>query len=256
MSEFIKQVRQASSLVIPGWFHPSQYLTRLARKRTGCQVRSGPFKGVRYTKESIGSAYIPKLLGIYERELVPQVEQICAAGPAVVVDIGAAEGYYAIGLAVRNPKAKVIAFETERSGQAALREMAWLNSVGERLVIRSRCEPADLALALDTAANPVVVCDVEGYEQKLLDPQAVPALRRAMVLAEMHEHICAGVTVKIKRAFQATHLIEEIHQTKRHRADFPWSTFGTRILHGSYIDWAVSEWRPVRMSWLWMVPRA
>jgi hypothetical protein len=28
----------------------------------------------------------------------------------------------------------------------------------------------------------------------------------------------------------------------------------TGLLPRSYLNWAVSEWRPTRMSWLWMRP--
>jgi hypothetical protein len=28
------------------------------------------------------------------------------------------------------------------------------------------------------------------------------------------------------------------------------------VFPARYVDWAVSEWRPVRMSWLWMKPKA
>ena len=85
----------------------------------------GPFKGVRYIDTAQGSAYIPKLLGIYERELTPQIEDLISLQPVLIVDLGAAEGYYAVGLAMRLKSAQVIAFEMEHSGQAALKK--WHN---------------------------------------------------------------------------------------------------------------------------------
>ncbi|MEI9962769.1 MAG: hypothetical protein WDM76_17125 [Limisphaerales bacterium] len=110
--------------IIPDRFRPVGYLTHLTQERTGRQVRSGFFVGMRYGSNSVGSAYLPKLLGIYERELAAQMEGICASRPGLIVDVGAAEGYYAIGLARRNPQAHIVAFEMEPHGQSALREMA------------------------------------------------------------------------------------------------------------------------------------
>lgn len=240
--------------IVPERFRPIGYLTQLTRERTGCRVRAGSFAGLRYGSNSVGSAYLPKLLGIYERELSAQVESICAAKPGLIVDIGAAEGYYAIGLARRDPQAHIVAFEMETRGQSALREMAGLNNVADRVEIRGKCEAPDLVAALGDTAAPVVVCDVEGYEEKLLDPQAVPALRQATILVELHDFIIPGITEKLKERFGATHRIEHIWQQPRSRADFPWRTLGTALLPKSYLDWAVSEWRPVRMSWLWLVP--
>jgi hypothetical protein len=149
--------------IVPERFRPIGYLTRLTQERTGCQVRSGFFVGMRYGSNSVGSAYLPKLLGIYERELAAQVESICAGEPGLIVDVGAAEGYYAIGLARRNPQTRVVAFEMEPRGQSALREMAGLNGVANRVEVKGKCEAEDLAAALGDTQGAVVVCDVEGY---------------------------------------------------------------------------------------------
>lgn len=241
--------------VVPARFRPIGYLTHLVRERTGCQVRQGPFANMRYVHDSIGSAYLPKLLGLYEQELALCVEAISQRRPELIVDIGAGEGYYAVGLALRNPSARVIAFEMEPAGQRAVAEMARLNRVDDRLEIHGKCEAADLAAALAAVPNPVVVCDVEGYEDQLLDSLAVPALRRATVLVEVHEFVIPGITIQLKNRFAESHRIVHLWQTPRARTDFPWRTLGTMLLPRSYLDWAVSEWRPERMSWLWMEPK-
>ena len=240
--------------IIPERYRPIGYLLHLTRTRTGCRVYSGSFAGVRYAADSVGSAYIPKLLGIYEQELSAEVESICRRKPRLIVDIGAAEGYYAVGLAVCNPQAKVIAFEMDPKGRAALQDMSRLNQVVNRVEVRGKCEPSDLAAALENVTDPVVICDVEGYEEKLLDPRSVPALAKAAILVELHDFIIPGITEELKQRFEATHRIKHIWQQPRSRSQFPWHTFGTRLLPKSYLDWSVSEWRPVQMAWLWMEP--
>ena len=240
--------------VIPARYRPIGYLQHLTRMRTNNCVRSGPFAGVRYVQDSIGSAYIPKLLGIYESELAEEVESICSRKPDLIVDIGAAEGYYAVGLAVRNPSARVVAFETQPTGQAALREMARLNRVSSRVEVRGKCEPTHLTEVLTQTNAPAILCDVEGYEDRLLDPQAVPALAKATILVELHDFIVPGITEILRKRFSATHHLTHISQRTRSRKQFPWRTLATRLLPNSYLDWSVSEWRPARMAWLWMVP--
>ena len=162
--------------------------------------------------------------------------------------------YYAIGLARRLPQTKVIGFEMEPRGQQALQEMAALNGVNARVEVRGKCEPADLAAALGNEPDAVVVCDVEGYEEQLLDPTAVPALRHTAILVELHDFIIPQITETLKQRFAATHRIIHIWQEPRSRDEFPWRTLGTALLPKSYLDWSVSEWRPVRMAWLWMEP--
>src|ERR1041385_2176536 len=126
--------------IVPERYRPIGYLTDLVQVRTGNRVRLGPFAGMHYVSNSVGSAYLPKLLGIYERELTEVLETECARQPGLIVDIGAAEGYYAVGLALRNPAARIIAFEQNPQGQVALCKMAILNGVADRLQIHGRCE--------------------------------------------------------------------------------------------------------------------
>jgi len=251
MSAFLGVVR----FVLPKIMRPYEYLTQLARTRTDCTVRSGPFQGMRYVRFSQGSAYIPKLLGTYERELAPYIRRAVEQQPRLVVDLGAAEGYYAIGMARRLPRAQVLAFEMVAEARDAVRKMARLNDVDSRVAVHGKCEPDDLVSALAVESDALVICDVEGYEEKLLDPAAVPMLRRLPILVELHDFVVPRVTDLLRQRFSATHKITHIWQEERSRTDFPWRTPGMLLLPPAYIDWAVSEWRPVRMAWFWMEPR-
>jgi hypothetical protein len=247
-SEFIRSV-------IPARWRPIGYLEHLVRSRTGGRIPKGPFAGMRYIDNAFGSAYVPKLLGIYERELNPFIEQACAQNFPLIVDVGAAEGYYAIGMALRNPDARMVAFEMEQKGRAALEEMAKLNGVLSRVEIRGKCKPEDLAQLLAASGRALILCDVEGDEEILLDPEAIPSLAHARLLVEMHEFISLGISERVTQRFAATHTVRRIWQEDRHRSDFPFATLATRLLPRSYLDWSVNEWRPERMSWLWMEPR-
>jgi predicted O-methyltransferase YrrM len=210
---------------------------------------------MRYLQSSVGSAYLPKLLGIYERELNPFIKQACVLNCPLIVDIGAAEGYYAVGMALRNPNARIVAFEMEERGRRAMEEMAKINGVAARIEIRGKCDSENLKTVLADAQCPLIICDAEGSEETLLQPDAIPAMRRAHLLVEMHEFISAGITDRITKRFATTHNVRRIWQEDRHRSDLPFTTLGTKLLPRSYLDWAVSEWRPERMSWLWMEPR-
>lgn len=250
--------------MIPERFRPIGYLTRLVRQRTGSTVRQGPFAGMRYTDRAIGSAYLPKLLGTYERELARLIEAGCALRPSLIVNLGAGEGYYAVGLALRNPQARVLAFEKDPAGRSALAEMAQRNGVEQQVHIQGECDPATLQATLATHLGRLppgvnrlafVLCDVEGDEAVLIDPNSVPSLRRALILLETHEFVRAGVTRKLQEQFASTHQIECVWQRPRSISEFPFRSPGTWILPRSYLEWALSEWRPATMCWLWMQPR-
>jgi hypothetical protein len=207
---------------------------------------------MRYAQVSRGSAYIPKLLGIYEREVAPYIERAIARQPRLVVVLGAAEGYYAVGMARRLPSVQVVAFEMDEETRDVLREMAGLNAVDSRVTVLGRCEPDDLAAVLARESDALIICDVEGYEERLLDPAVIPSLRRLPLLVELHDFLIPNVTELLWQRFCATHELTHIWQQDRSNAEFPWRTLGTTLIHSSYLAWAVSEWRPARMAWYWM----
>jgi hypothetical protein len=243
--------------IIPARFRPIGYLENLVGARTKGRIPGGPFAGMRCIGTAVSNAqiHIPKLLGIYERELNPYIEEACALHFPLIVNVGAAEGYYAVGMALRNPTAKVIAFEKEAAERWALAEAARLNAMTDRVEIRTICEREDLERLVAHTSRALVICDVEGYEAVLLDPASAPSLRRAFILVELHEFIERGIGKKIRERFLATHEIRQIEQQDRAIADFPFQNFYTRCLPKRYLHWAVGESRPERMSWFWMVPR-
>lgn len=209
---------------------------------------------MKYVQSSVGSAYLPKLLATYELEIQPVIEQIAAGGFDLLINIGAAEGYYAVGLARKCPGLCVIAFERNPRGQEAVRLLAQQNGVAG-IAIMGNCEPRDLARALDGGRRSLVVCDIEGGELEVLDPANCPALADAHILVELHEFAVKGITETIRQRFEPTHRIEHIWERNRVLSDFPLRSPWLSILPNFALLDTMREWRPERMSWFWMTPR-
>lgn len=241
-----------------GWkhVHPREiarlYLNRAFEKGI---VMGGPFKGLRYGAASVGSQLAPKLLGSYECELNHVIDQICNRPPRCIVDVGAAEGYYAVGLAVKCAHSSVIAFEADARGRELLRQNAKLNGVLSRIRICGRCGKPELAEALEKNPQALVVMDVEGDEFDLLDPIDLPALRDSPILVELHPQYSVDITEEISGRFRDSHFQELIWQMDRTLRDLPVSAVINTLL-GRWLILATSEFRPLQMSWLWMRPKS
>lgn len=187
----------------------------------GLAVRRGPFARMQYPGHAaVGSTLYPKLLGSYERELHDTLERIVERPYATLVDVGAAEGYYAVGLALRMPDVAVIAFEAHALGRQTLQEMAALNTVAERVQVLGTATCANLA-ALRPRAPILVICDCEGGEYELLDPAKIAWLRDADILVEVHQmHGLDGRAV-LKARFAETHDITAIEVRQRDSSLYP-----------------------------------
>ena len=217
-------------------------------RKSGGKVMSGPFAGMKWRKGNPHRAYI---LGTQEIELHPTIEGMIMEGFPDLVNVGAADGYYAVGFALRCPGMRVLAFEQEAEHQAELDEVATTNGVRARLTIAGYCGPAELESALATRPDALVLVDIEGGEIDLLDPSLVPSLRSVTVLIETHDGLRAGCEAAMRERFAASHRIETIGTRERTMADLPKSLAGVPWPIGpSRLRAYMQENRKIHQTWL------
>lgn len=214
--------------------------------RDGTTVLAGSFAGMAYPVRAAEGARAARVLGAYEASLEPVIETIVARPYACVIDIGCAEGYYAVGLARRMPRARVLARDTSEQAQALCRALAEANGVAHRVEVGGLWTPADFALC--EAAKSVVICDVEGAEAELLDPMAGPGLLRADILVEVHEGMRPGLLALLTSRFGASHRITRIDRALRPDRLPAWAE-DLSDLDRLLLLW---EWRASPTPWLWM----
>jgi hypothetical protein len=208
-------------------------------------IRNGPFEGMIYRVPASEGSYPARLLGAYEASLAPVIEGIIAQPPGLIVDVGCAEGYYAVGLARRLPQVPVWARDASDTAQSLCRNLCAQNGV-TNVTVGGLLTHADLAVC---AAQPtVLICDIEGAEAELLDPAAAPALARADILVEVHEGMRPGLLSLLEARFAATHRITRLGRHLVSDALPPqaegWSDMDRLI--------ALWEWRASPTPWLWM----
>jgi len=205
--------------------HPANYarVTTMITQKYGRSVIEGPFRGMKYVDAAAGSAYIPKILGCYEAEMHHFIERIIESNYSVIIDVGCAEGYYAVGLAYRCPAALVYAFDGASEARQLCQTMAKLNGVENRLFIDGFCDSRQLQ-GLPTE-NTLLICDVDGYEVELLRPDLVPALKKMDILVELHEPLRPGITLTIISRFKETHEISMVDAIDRNPRQHPLVSF-------------------------------
>jgi hypothetical protein len=196
------------------------YREQLARQRRlgakvspGNVVRSGPFAGMRYHDPATNSVLLPKLAGTYELEVAHAIERMIRTQPDLVLDVGSAEGYYAVGMAWRLPRAKVVAFDLRSSQRYLTSRLAEMNGVD--LEIRGAASVGEVEALLQSSVNPVVICDIDGGEDVIIDPSAVPSLSRAALLVETHDMFVDSVTDRITHRLSSTHDVTFIASESR-----------------------------------------
>ena len=214
----------------------------------GTKVLQGPLAGMDFIERSAEGCHVAKLLGCYEQPLHPHIHVALSGKYSKIVNIGCAEGYYAIGFARAIPNLISLAFDTDPGAQNACRELAERNGVSDRVEIGGLFTPADFANYKDEAA--LIFCDIEGAEQELLDPEMAPGLRTLDIIVESHECIRPGVTQTLVSRFTESHNIELVEDNgSRQLANLP--EWFTKLSHLDQLL-ATWEWRSGPTPWLVM----
>ena len=169
----------------------------------GTHVLQGPLKGLDFIEQSSEGCHIAKLLGCYEQPLQPYITSAIRNGYATILNIGCAEGYYAVGLARAMADTKIFAFDIDPKAQVACKELASKNGVSDRVKVGGLFSPSNF-LNYDQGST-LVFCDIEGAELELLNPENAPALKSMDLIVESHECLQAGITDTLIARFSSTH---------------------------------------------------
>ena len=255
----LRQLRPFSALVNFCTARERTYRERCARaagkaidsrtERDGSVISTGAgiFKGMRWPRAVVvGSEFAPKVLGTYELEIQHFFRRFFADGDATsFVDIGAAEGYYAVGAALSKPGLKVFAFERQKQAHKVIADLAARNGVSQQIDLHAEF---DLVQARDfpLGERPVVLVDIEGGEKDLIDEDFADFFRRAIVVVEIHDFAFPGAGRKVREVLSRTHKLQVVDYSASIRRSL---RAGTGF---SVLDWdlATSEKRPHGNYWL------
>ena len=215
----------------------------------GTIIYSGPFQGMDYVRTATEGALVPRLLGTYESELHPHLAAFAQAGLDCVIDVGCAEGYYAVGLARQMPGVTVYAHDIDENARVSCAELAAKNGVADRVVIGGEFQPEDFQRF--AGRKVLVMVDTEGAEVAILDPARGPALSGMHIIVETHDGFTPGALATMMERFQATHDIVRVDQAGK---VFDAPVWLKKLGHLDQLL-ATWEWRSFPTPWLVMTPK-
>jgi hypothetical protein len=224
----------------------------------GNTVRYGLFRGlqlVRDTQWGVGLDRASMLLGFYEQEVLASLAALDAER-RIFMDIGAADGYYAVGALVSGRFDRAVCFESSADSRYVIARNAELNGVQDRLTVMGEATPGFAeCLSSDERRRAVVLMDIEGGEFALLDARALATLRDTVVIVELHDWLVpdgAQGLARLRALASETHDITEFRMSSRDPSRIPelWAFDDTD-------RWLLcAEGRPVLMSWLRLDPKS
>ena len=220
-------------------------------QQEGKKIISGPFQGMEFVEQSSEGCHIAKLLGTYEQPLFPHIEDAISAKFDVIINVGCAEGYYAVGMSMRMPEAKVFAFDTNNQAQESCKRLALTNKVSERIQVGGTFSTSDFKKY--ESESTLLLCDIEGAENELLDISITERLKDICIIVESHDCLVPGTTQRLTERFSATHNITQVDDAgSREIAEAPAWFKNLSHLDQLLATW---EWRSGPTPWLVMKPK-
>jgi hypothetical protein len=220
-------------------------------KHHGTVVMQGPLKGLDFLQNSAEGCHIAKILGCYEQPLQNHIQLAITIPYEIILNIGCAEGYYAVGMALQMPATKVLAFDLNPKAQEVCVGLAQKNGVSDRVNVGGLFRPEDFATY--SKQKTLVFCDIEGGEKELLNPKFASSLIGMDIIVESHECLLPGITQELVDRFKDSHDIEVINDNgQRNLINEP--SWFNNLAHLDQLL-ATWEWRSGPTPWLVMKAR-
>lgn len=232
-------------------------LSATLNERFSATVRYGPFKGLQLSREIWWGKTdrAGMLLGLYEQEVLNSVKLAAAAKRPSFIELGAADGYYGVGVLVGGMFERSYCYEISEAGRETIARNAALNGVESRIEVRGAADPLFyLQLPDDVPDHCVLLVDIEGAEFDILTADVMRRFSKSVVIVELHDHFFADGTARLARLrsdAEPIFDIEELTTTSRDLSGLP------ELKTFSDTDrWLIcSEGRRAMPHWYVMTPR-
>ena len=188
----------------------------------GDEVVAGPFTGLKIPARGYwaGGDLVAKVFGLYESQLNPFWCEAVAAGYALFLDVGCADGFYATGFALRSPGTRCVGFDRDERAQTSARAQIARNALGN-CEIRGMFDATSIPVLqrefrLSRDARLLLKCDIEGAERELFSEQLCAQLDRADILVELHDfQDDTAIEDLLRSRLAPSHRIEIMGETGR-----------------------------------------
>lgn len=160
----------------------------ILKERYSFVIAHGPFKGMLLAEDVwwSGNDRITQTLGVYEEHVLKKLRLFSGQGAKRFIDIGAADGYFAVGMAYAKIYSEVYAFEIDLKGQEKIKENAIRNSCSDAVQVFGEANIALLSGLLSSENRSSILIDIEGAEYNFLNNQMLSVLKDNYIICELH----------------------------------------------------------------------
>jgi len=156
-------------------------------KKYNYSVAYGPFKNMKLSKQKLWSSYdlIPQTLGVYEQHVLEKLIEFSKDRNELFINIGAADGYFAIGMGYSKIFKKIYAYEISKIARENLINNVKNNFCQEIVHVKEEANYETLKDIIKNR-NAVILIDIEGDEFNFFNNEMLYLMRSCCVICELH----------------------------------------------------------------------
>lgn len=158
-------------------------------KMYGSTIQYGPFKGMKIAKEKsweLEYGLITKILGTYEEKVIDKLIKFSKKNNTFI-DIGAADGFYVVGMAFKNFFKYIYAFEINSKSRRIIEINHRLNKSKQNIKIKNEANYLSLKRIIKLRKKCTILIDIEGAEFDLLSLKVLKVLKDCHIICELHK---------------------------------------------------------------------
>lgn len=195
----------------------TQRLTALANEIFAYKIIcNGPFKGLKFSSTaSVASSTYAKLLGSYEFEIHPFINEVLQNKYGLVINIGCDDGYYALGFAKSLRGTPVKAYDINKAALVKAYDLSVKNELQHQVSFFGGFFSRDIE-KLDVNLKTLFMVDCEGEEKNIFTKQNVHKLVNADLVIELHINLYPELENYFTELFAATHQIKIVNSLDDH----------------------------------------
>ena len=154
----------------------------------GSTVQYGPFKGMKIAKKKsweLEYGLTNKILGTYEKQILNILINF-SKNSNTFIDIGAADGFFVVGMSFKNIFKNIYAFEINNRSQEIIKSNQKLNKCKQNIKIYGESNYLKLKHIIGLKKKCTILIDIEGAEFDLLSMKVLKLFKNCNVVCEMH----------------------------------------------------------------------
>jgi len=230
-----------------------KYLGQRAHAFYQGKVAYGLFEGLKIHAQSAWSGSMDtgsKILGVYESQVQNWISEKNLRS-IMFLDVGASDGYFALGMINSGVAESTIAYELSLKDRNIIKSLSYENNMSAKIQLKGEATPTTIINDLQNIKIKLILIDIEGGEFNLVNKELLFAAQHCFIIIEVHKSEGRYVLDEFKSLCKTFHVLEELNDFER---KLPKDNFTENLTDNERVL-LLSEGRGYGMTWFALSPK-